>query len=66
MKKIPGDIIILNMCTKNYDEILYYTNSETDKRTEKVTYEVGTPPNKEKNFLTKSWLDCQQNIGYIF
>ena len=23
MKKIPGDIIILHMCTKNYDQIMY-------------------------------------------
>ena len=23
MKKVPGDIIILHMCTKNYDHIMY-------------------------------------------
>ena len=23
MKKTPGDIIILNMCTKNYDQMTY-------------------------------------------
>ena len=23
MKKIPGDIIILHMCTKNYDQMMY-------------------------------------------
>ena len=23
MKKLPGDIIILHMCTKNYDQMMY-------------------------------------------
>ena len=23
MKRTPGDIIILHMCTKNYDQIMY-------------------------------------------
>ena len=23
MKKMPGDIIILHMCTKNYDQVMY-------------------------------------------
>ena len=23
MKKMPGDIIILHMCTKNYDHMMY-------------------------------------------
>ena len=23
MKKAPGDIIILHMCTKNYDQMMY-------------------------------------------
>ena len=23
IKKTPGDIIILNMCTKNYDQMMY-------------------------------------------
>ena len=23
MKKMPGDIIILHMCTKNYDQMMY-------------------------------------------
>ena len=37
LKKIPGDIIILHMCTKNYDEILYYTNSEIWRATDEQT-----------------------------
>ena len=31
MKKTPGDIIILHMCTKNYDYMKY---GQTDGRTE--------------------------------
>ena len=23
MKKVPGDIIILHMCTKNFDQMMY-------------------------------------------
>ena len=23
MKKMPGDIIIIHMCTKNYDQVMY-------------------------------------------
>ena len=25
MKKAPGDIIILHMCTKNYDHMMYHS-----------------------------------------
>ena len=55
MKKTPGDIVILRMCTKNYDQVMHgswdmlcdrgmkgWTN-QTDGRTEKVTYRVGCP-----------------------
>ena len=51
-KKTPGDIIILHMCTKNYDQIMYgswdmvcdrWTGGLTDGRMEKVTYRGGCP-----------------------
>ena len=47
MKKTPGVINVLHMCTKNYDRMMYYsldmvydgrTDGRTDERTEKVTY----------------------------
>ena len=50
MKKTPQDIIILHMCTKHYDQMLYgswdmvcdrQTDGETDGWTEKVTYKGG-------------------------
>ena len=67
MKKTPGDIIILHMCTKNYDHMMYSsgdmvrdgwmdrrTDGRTDGRTEKVTYrEVGAPPKNIKREITK-------------
>ena len=50
MKEMPGDIIILHMCTKTYDQIMYgswdmvpegqtdgQTARQTDKQIEKVT-----------------------------
>ena len=46
-KKMPGDIIILHMCTKNYDQMMYsscdmvsdrQTDEQMDRHTEKVTY----------------------------
>ena len=42
MKKTPGDIIILHMCTKNYDYMMYGSwdmvrDRWTDWQTEKVT-----------------------------
>ena len=53
MKKIPGDIIILNMCTKNYDHMMYdswdmerdgQTNKEGETEgQEKWHIEVGVP-----------------------
>ena len=48
-KKMPGDIIILHMCTKNYDQMMYsswdmvsnrQTDEQMDRHTEKVTLEV--------------------------
>ena len=48
-KKTTGDIIILHMCTKNYDEMMYSSwdmvhDGRTDWR--KKWHEVGTPPKK--------------------
>ena len=38
-KKNPGDIIILHMCTKNYDHMMYVMvhNGQTNRWTKKVT-----------------------------
>ena len=52
MKKVPGDIIILHMCTKNYDWMAYGSwdmvcDRQTDRRMdgrEKWHIEVGAPP----------------------
>ena len=44
MKTLPGDIIILHMCTKNYDPIMYDSwDMMRDGRTEKITYRGGCP-----------------------
>ena len=52
MKKAPGDIIILHMCNKNYDEMMYGSldmvhdkpmDRCTDGWTEKVTHRGGCP-----------------------
>ena len=49
MKKTPGDIIILHMCTKKYDEIKYSSwdmvrdRWTADRWIEKVTYRGGCP-----------------------
>ena len=47
IKKVPGDIIILYMCTKNYDQMRYGSwnmmrDRRTDRRTEKRHIEVGS------------------------
>ena len=51
-KKTPGDIIILHVCTRNYDQMMYgswgmvqdrRTDRQTDGWTEKVTYRGGCP-----------------------
>ena len=56
MKKNPGDIIILHMCTTNYGHMMYsswdmvcdrWTNRQTDKKSD---IEVGAPP--------KNWNKC--------
>ena len=44
----PGDIIILHICTKNYDHVMYSSwdmvrKGQTDRRTEKVPYTGGCP-----------------------
>ena len=52
MKKATGDIIILHMCTKNYDQMMHGSwdmvhDRQTDRRTEgqkKWHVKVGTPP----------------------
>ena len=44
MKKNPGDIIILHMCTKNYDQMMYSSwDMACDGQIEKVTYTGGCP-----------------------
>ena len=44
MKKTSGDIIILHMCTKNYDQIMYISwNMVYDERMKKVAYRSGCP-----------------------
>ena len=48
MKKTLGDIIILHMRTKNYDQMMYGSRymvrgGWTDGETEKVTYRGGYP-----------------------
>ena len=52
MKKTPGDIIILHVCTRNYDQMMYgsrgmvqdrRTDRQTDGWTEIVTYRGGCP-----------------------
>ena len=48
MEKTAADIIILHMCTKNYDHMMCSSwdivhNGWTDGTTEKVTYRVGCP-----------------------
>ena len=52
MKKTSGDIIILHMCTKNYDQKMYGSwdmlgnglmEGQTDRQMEKVTYRGGCP-----------------------
>ena len=48
MKKTPGDIILLHMCTKNYDYMMYSSwdmvcNGRTDRQKEKVAYRGGCP-----------------------
>ena len=58
MKKNPGDIIILHMCTKNYDHIMYsswdmFHDRWTDGWMEKVNIETGAPPRIPRR---KAWL----------
>ena len=50
MKKTPGDIIILHMCTKNYDHMMHgfwqwWATDGMDGR-KKWHTEVGDPPKK--------------------
>ena len=59
MKKMPGDVIILHICTKNYDQMKYGSwDMVHDRRTEgptagKSDIQVGTPP---KHATTKQQL----------
>ena len=65
IKKINGDIIILDMCTKNYDQMMYGSRDMmhdrwTDRRTDgqkKYQIEVGTPPKKS---CKKIWADVNK------
>ena len=55
-KKIPEDMIILHMCAKNYDQMMYGSwDMLHDRRTDKQTngqkkwhVEVGAPPKKKQ------------------
>ena len=45
---MPGDIIILHTCTKDYDQMMYGSwgmvrDRQMDGRMEKVTYRGGCP-----------------------
>ena len=67
MKKTPGDIIILHMCTKNYNEMMYGSwdmvcDTQTDRGTEGGTYgwkkwhiEVGAPPKNQQSRFKRIW-----------
>ena len=51
MKKTPRDIIILHMCTKNYDQMMYSSSdmvrdTQMDGWKKRHTEEVGSPPKK--------------------
>ena len=52
IKALPGDIIILHICNKNYDHIMYswwdticnqWTEWQMKEQIEKVTYKGGSP-----------------------
>ena len=54
MKNTPGDIIILQMCTKNYDHMMYGTVPEICCTTEgwtdrKSDIGVDAPPKNKRN-----------------
>ena len=66
MKKTPGDIIILHMCAKNYDQMMYgswdmvcngrmdkQTDRQTEGQMEKVTYRGGAPPKYMSKIIFK-------------
>ena len=55
--------IMMRSCTIR---ILRYGARQTDKRTEKVTYEVGTPPNKEKKFPDKKLVGLSAKYWIYF
>ena len=71
MKKMPGDIIILHMCTKNYDQMMYGSwdmvrDGQTDRRTDgrkKWHIEVGAP---SKNNYPNGQTACKINFCYIY
>ena len=51
INKTPGDILILHICAKNYDQMIYISwdmvrDRRTDRWTEKVTYRGGCPTSK--------------------
>ena len=63
MEKLPGDIIILLKCTKNYDQMMFsswdivydrWTDRWTDRLMDEVKKwhtEVGAPPKNSKNLI---------------
>ena len=61
MKENPGDIIILHMYTKNYDQMMYGSRDMvhrqmdgwTDGGWKKRHIEVGAPPKNRQNILQK-------------
>ena len=64
IKKNTGDIIILKMCTKNYDQMMYGSwdmvcNRWTDGRTKKVIYRVPHLKNGiKKKYYSNKFLNC--------
>ena len=59
--KIPGDVIILHMCTKNYDQMIYGSRDrQTDGwtvRQKKWHIEVGAPPKNRFCRMSLNWFD---------
>ena len=72
-EKKPGDIIILHMCTKNYDHMMYSSQDIVhEARTDgwkKWHIEVGTSPknnNKENDVYNKSGIKFDSAGSWSF
>ena len=71
MNKIPGDIIILHMCTKNYDHMMYGSwdmmcNRPRDRLTDKLA--LGKKPWEQGWCSLRPWKDntCLQFLGWTW